>query len=842
MSIQFQYPYFTFLDLDYTVRRKLPATQLNTVHDDLVNRSSMSGLVLIRTEIIKQWYEYYVVLCAPYILIFENEEKFRHKEYYAIINICNAVMSPRQSKMPGVCFKIEAVKKVMCLKYGFFGEALSRHSEREILFRIENMNKGKDWFDQVQSAFSLSTTKFGNGEDGNPTPKVPPTLPPKNIVNNTLSDQSNLFSKSQDDIQVKSRQSRNSTSVDQSESVLPSQFGGLEQITRSESFDVKLQNSRNSEVPNVLDLLPLQKTPITKKPEEKVEVNTPPKSELKSPENKEEVLPQTPQEVEKEEKEQNEKITTETISNSKESTENVIEKLESSSHYVHAENDLKAFFDATEEGKSIIWDLLKQVRPGMDLSRISFPSHILEPRSFLVKTTDYFSHIQMFEKISSEPDASRRMLLLVSWLLSGFYLMPTGIKKPYNPVLGETFRTMWKHPDGTHSYLIGEQVSHHPPISAFYASNRAQGWMGNGYIKFSTVFRGLSAGIILGGGIDIYLLKWNEHYTMTFPEALASGFFVGPMLMEIAGKSTFNCKESGYSAEITFNTRGTFSWDKYQTVTGKITHEGKEVYTVSGNYYKELFYTGSDKVKKSLLDINKLKMEKGAERFTVDKKTQGAFESDKLWEKVTEAIYKGDQKVATDEKCILEEEQRERVRVNETNGTPYETKYFVADDTLGWKYVDFNNKQFNSELEVCDYEKDYHIKTLTKEDLMQQNVLKVETEKPNEVITSENTTSQCVSQITNEEKTECSTLVLGEQLLTKEKEEKTSVIVRNVSVEDVEKIVEINVKQAEKHLQNIINTQGDKNKQGIDKISKRESTVIILNVIILVLLVILFIR
>ncbi|ELP87191.1 oxysterol binding protein 5, putative [Entamoeba invadens IP1] len=434
--------------------------------------------------------------------------------------------------------------------------------------------------------------------------------------------------------------------------------------------------------------------------------------------------------VEKEEKSEQQKESTsstlQTVEIKKTPHEILMEDLESSSHYVHAENDLKAFFDATEEGKSIIWDLLKQVRPGMDLSRISFPSHILEPRSFLVKTTDYFSHIQMFEKISSEPDASRRMLLLVSWLLSGFYLMPTGIKKPYNPVLGETFRTMWKHPDGTHSYLIGEQVSHHPPISAFYASNRAQGWMGNGYIKFSTVFRGISAGIILGGGIDIYLLKWNEHYTMTFPEALASGFFVGPMLMEIAGKSTFNCKESGYSAELEFHTTGVFSKDKYQTVTGKITHEGKEVYTVSGNYYNELFYTGSDKVKKSLLDINKLKMEKGAERFTVDKKTQGAFESDKLWEKVTEAIYKGDQKVATDEKCILEEEQRERVRVNETNGTPYETKYFVADDTLGWKYVDFNNKQFNSELEVCDYEKDYHIKTLTKEEQQMKEQHKLE--------------------------------------------------------------------------------------------------------------------
>ncbi len=33
-----------------------------------------------------------------------------------------------------------------------------------------------------------------------------------------------------------------------------------------------------------------------------------------------------------------------------------------------------------------------QIRPGMDLSRISFPTFILEPRSFLDKLSDYFYH------------------------------------------------------------------------------------------------------------------------------------------------------------------------------------------------------------------------------------------------------------------------------------------------------------------------------------------------------------------------------------------------------------------------------------------------------------------
>ena len=33
-----------------------------------------------------------------------------------------------------------------------------------------------------------------------------------------------------------------------------------------------------------------------------------------------------------------------------------------------------------------------QIRPGMDLSRVSFPTFILEPRSFLDKLSDSFYH------------------------------------------------------------------------------------------------------------------------------------------------------------------------------------------------------------------------------------------------------------------------------------------------------------------------------------------------------------------------------------------------------------------------------------------------------------------
>ncbi len=53
-----------------------------------------------------------------------------------------------------------------------------------------------------------------------------------------------------------------------------------------------------------------------------------------------------------------------------------------------------------------------------------------------------------------------RMKSVVRWYLSGFYKKPKGLKKPYNPILGETFRCYWELPNGSKTFYIAEQVCH----------------------------------------------------------------------------------------------------------------------------------------------------------------------------------------------------------------------------------------------------------------------------------------------------------------------------------------------------------------------------------------------
>lgn len=107
------------------------------------------------------------------------------------------------------------------------------------------------------------------------------------------------------------------------------------------------------------------------------------------------------------------------------------------------------------------------------------------------------------------------MIQVTRWYLSAFHAGRKGsiAKKPYNPILGEVFRCYWDlsstktttnndssivHMNNNDSPLpwaktsdlifIAEQVSHHPPISAFYAENIEKRIMCCGEFDFVGLF------------------------------------------------------------------------------------------------------------------------------------------------------------------------------------------------------------------------------------------------------------------------------------------------------------------------------------------------------------------
>ena len=155
-----------------------------------------------------------------------------------------------------------------------------------------------------------------------------------------------------------------------------------------------------------------------------------------------------------------------------------------------------------ESHGSMISHLLSQVKIGMDLTKVVLPTFILERRSLLEMYADFFAHPDIFVRIADFSDPRDRMVQVVRWYLSAFHAGRRSevAKKPYNPIIGETFRCWWDISgdsaapaagaaatnavsDGPVPWcqtdqltFIAEQVSHHPPgtLNIFSSNEQSQ--------------------------------------------------------------------------------------------------------------------------------------------------------------------------------------------------------------------------------------------------------------------------------------------------------------------------------------------------------------------------------
>lgn len=82
-----------------------------------------------------------------------------------------------------------------------------------------------------------------------------------------------------------------------------------------------------------------------------------------------------------------------------------------------------------------------------------------------------------------------------------------GVKKPLNPILGETFTCYWDYADGTRGYYLAEQTSHHPPKSSYFFMAPEHHIRIDGTLKPRSRFLGNSAASIMEGVAILRLLN-----------------------------------------------------------------------------------------------------------------------------------------------------------------------------------------------------------------------------------------------------------------------------------------------------------------------------------------------
>uniref|UniRef100_A0A672MIR5 Oxysterol-binding protein n=1 Tax=Sinocyclocheilus grahami TaxID=75366 RepID=A0A672MIR5_SINGR len=367
----------------------------------------------------------------------------------------------------------------------------------------------------------------------------------------------------------------------------------------------------------------------------------------------------------------------------------------------------------SEENKGLIWTLLKQLRPGMDLSKVVLPTFILEPRSFLDKLSDYYYHADLLSQAVMEESPYCRMKQVLRWYLSGFYKKPKGLKKPYNPILGEMFRCCWLHPQtDSCTFYIAEQVSHHPPVSAFYISNRKDGFCISGSILAKSKFYGNSLSAILDGKARLLFLTRDEEYIITMPYAHCKGILYGTMTLELGGKITIECEKTQCYTELEFKLKPFLgSSCNVNQISGKIRIGEDVLATVDGHWDSKVHLTEKRTGQQEVLwnpgpDIRRQRLK----RQVVQVDQQEAFESERLWQHVTRAIMDKDQMRATQEKFVLEEAQRQEVR--ERAERLWNPRLFTFNsDTNEWHYRYPDAKPWDPERCLLQFEKDGIIQT-----------------------------------------------------------------------------------------------------------------------------------
>ena len=155
-------------------------------------------------------------------------------------------------------------------------------------------------------------------------------------------------------------------------------------------------------------------------------------------------------------------------------------------------------------------------------------------------------------------DPFERIKSVTKFYLSTFYQQPKELKKPYLPVLGEVYRTFWYDPKTqSKTFYVAEQVSHQPPISSFYVSNRKVGFCIYGSVTTRTKFNGNSITAQMIGTTRIVFLKHDEEYEINFPYFSCNGFLVGKLNIELGGLVTIECKKTNFSTEIDFKLKVT---------------------------------------------------------------------------------------------------------------------------------------------------------------------------------------------------------------------------------------------------------------------------------------------
>jgi len=322
-----------------------------------------------------------------------------------------------------------------------------------------------------------------------------------------------------------------------------------------------------------------------------------------------------------------------------------------------------------------------------DLASLTAPPFILSSTSLVEYSAYWAEHPALFVAPARERDPGKRALAVLKWFLSTLKQQYSSRneklgseKKPLNPFLGELYLGKWEDKSGEigETILISEQVSHHPPVTAYSIFNEKHNVRLEGYNGQRASFSGRTITVRQIGHAKLHLGGFDEDYLITLPSLHIESLVYTPYVE--LNKSTLIQSSSGYLAKIDYSGKGWLSGKKnsFTATLVKNSNPSQVLYTIEGQW--TLDFTVRDTLTKKDLETYNTQTSQTTPLTIPPLNQQGPLETRRAWRKVADAIEKGDYEVTGIEKSKIENEQRGMRKKEKEEDREWPRRYFTRVD------------------------------------------------------------------------------------------------------------------------------------------------------------------
>lgn len=332
---------------------------------------------------------------------------------------------------------------------------------------------------------------------------------------------------------------------------------------------------------------------------------------------------------------------------------------------------------------------------GKDLSTISMPVSANEPISLLQRTAEQLEYAQLLDVAAKQKPSAERMLWVVAFAVSQFSVnraKERAIRKPFNPLLGETFellRTDNEIPGGFRCLV--EKVCHRPVRLAMHAD--AALWSFAQTPAPGQKFWGKSAEITTEGKVRVALRLsdgTDELYSWTHATMFLRNVVMGEKYVEPVGTMAVNNETTGAKAQVEFRSKGMFGGRGEDVQVETYNPDGSSTgLALTGTWTGSLKVVENGKARKGdeIWKVGDLVPNApntyGMTAFAASLNEITTIEKGRL--PSTDTRLRPDQRLAEEgslddaeiEKVRLEEAQRLRRREMEERGEQWKVKWFV---------------------------------------------------------------------------------------------------------------------------------------------------------------------